>query len=61
MSPHFRHVRLDYAVQKGVHCFAEKPIAVDGPGPRKFLQVCEDAKVKNLRWAWSARRAIRPL
>jgi predicted dehydrogenase len=46
--PHFRPLHLAYAVEKGVHAFVEKPMAVDGPGLRKFLQACKDAKAKNL-------------
>jgi predicted dehydrogenase len=46
--PHFRPLHLAYAVEKGVHAFVEKPMAVDGPGLRKFLQACTDAKAKNL-------------
>src|SRR5262245_34894292 len=46
--PHFRPIHLAYAVEKGVHAFVEKPMAVDGPGLRKFLQACKDAQAKNL-------------
>ncbi len=46
--PHFRPIHLAYAVQKGVHAFVEKPMAVDGPGLRAFLQACKEAKAKNL-------------
>ena len=46
--PHFRPMHLAYAVEKGVHAFVEKPMAVDGPGLRKFIQACKDAKAKNL-------------
>jgi predicted dehydrogenase len=46
--PHFRPVHLACAVEKGIHAFVEKPMAVDGPGLRKFLQACKDAKAKNL-------------
>ena len=31
-----------------MNSFVEKPMAVDGPGLRKFIQACEDAKAKNL-------------
>ena len=47
-SPHFRPMHLAYAVEKGVNSFVEKPMAVDGPGLRKFIQACKDAKAKNL-------------
>ncbi len=46
--PHFRPIHLAYAVEKGVHAFVEKPMAVDGPGLRKFIQAVKDAKGKNL-------------
>jgi predicted dehydrogenase len=46
--PHFRPLHLTYAVEKGVNSFVEKPMAVDGPGLRKFIQACKDAKAKNL-------------
>ncbi len=46
--PHFRPIHLAYAVEKGVHAFIEKPMAVDGPGLRKFIQAVKDAKSKNL-------------
>jgi len=46
--PHFRPLHLAYAVEKGVHAFVEKPMAVDGPGLRKFIQACKDAQAKSL-------------
>ncbi|HYG76954.1 MAG TPA: Gfo/Idh/MocA family oxidoreductase [Planctomycetota bacterium] len=46
--PHFRPAHLKYAVEKGKHVFAEKPVAVDGPGVRSVLATCEEAKKKNL-------------
>ncbi|WP_250846926.1 Gfo/Idh/MocA family protein [Aquisphaera insulae] len=46
--PHFRPIQLTYAVSKGVNTFVEKPMAVDGPGLRTFIQACKDAKAKNL-------------
>src|SRR5262249_30542231 len=46
--PHFRPIHLAYAVEKGVHAFVEKPMAVDGPGLRTFIQACKDARAKNL-------------
>jgi predicted dehydrogenase len=46
--PHFRPMQLAYAVSKGVHAFVEKPMAVDGPGLRKFLLAVKAAKTKNL-------------
>jgi predicted dehydrogenase len=46
--PHFRPIHLAYAVEKGVHAFVEKPMAVDGPGLRKFMKAVEDSRAKNL-------------
>src|SRR4051812_34956568 len=46
--PHFRPAHLKYAVEKNKHVFAEKPVAVDGPGVRSVLATCEEAKKKNL-------------
>jgi predicted dehydrogenase len=46
--PHFRPIHFAYAVEKGVNAFIEKPMAVDGPGLRKFIQAVKDAKSKNL-------------
>ena len=46
--PHFRPAQLEYAVEKGKHIFAEKPVAVDGPGVRRCLAAAEAAKKKNL-------------
>jgi predicted dehydrogenase len=45
--PHFRPLHLAYAVEKGLHAFVEKPMAVDGPGLRKYMQACKDARAKN--------------
>lgn len=46
--PHFRPLHLQAAVEAGKHVFAEKPVAVDGPGVRWVLRTCEEAKKKNL-------------
>jgi predicted dehydrogenase len=46
--PHFRPLHLAYAVAKGIHAFVEKPMAVDGPGLRAFIQASKVAKAKNL-------------
>jgi predicted dehydrogenase len=46
--PGFRPMHLKAAVEAGKHIFAEKPVAVDGPGIRSVLQTCEEAKKKNL-------------
>lgn len=46
--PAFRPAHLEYAIAKGKHVFAEKPIAVDAPGVRRVQAACEAAKAKNL-------------
>jgi predicted dehydrogenase len=46
--PHFRPIHFRAAVEAGKHVFAEKPVAVDGPGVRHVLQTVELAKQKNL-------------
>jgi predicted dehydrogenase len=46
--PHFRPAHLKAAIDAGKHVFAEKPVAVDGPGVRSVLATCAEAKKKNL-------------
>ncbi|HBH53286.1 MAG TPA: oxidoreductase [Planctomycetaceae bacterium] len=46
--PHFRPAHLAYAVEKGKHIFAEKPVAVDAPGVRQVFAVSNQAKEKKL-------------
>ncbi len=46
--PGFRPRSFAYAVEKGRHVFAEKPIAVDAAGVRSFIAATEIAKQKNL-------------
>ena len=47
--PGFRPMQFEEAVRQGKHVFTEKPVAVDGPGVRKFLAAVEEAKKKNLK------------
>jgi predicted dehydrogenase len=47
-TPHFRPMHLQYAISKGKHVFAEKPVAVDPAGIRSVLASCAQAKEKNL-------------
>src|SRR5215472_13106224 len=47
--PGFRPWHLKAAVEAGKNIFAEKPVAVDGPGIRSILETCEAAKVKGLK------------
>lgn len=46
--PHFRPAHLAYAVERGKHCFVEKPVAVDVPGLHSIEQSCELARQKGL-------------
>jgi predicted dehydrogenase len=46
--PAFRPQHLEYAIEKGVHCFFEKPVAVDAIGVRKVIELAKKAKEKNL-------------
>lgn len=46
--PAFRPEHLAYAVEKGVHCFFEKPVAVDAPGVRKVIDLAKKAKEKKI-------------
>jgi len=47
--PGFRPIHFEEAVRQGKHIFTEKPVAVDGPGVRKFLAAAAEAKKKNLK------------
>jgi len=46
--PHFRPHHLRLAIEKGLHAFAEKPVAVDGAGVRSILETVEMARQKKL-------------
>ncbi|WP_435018709.1 Gfo/Idh/MocA family protein [Tundrisphaera sp. TA3] len=46
--PGFRPIHFAYAVAKGKHAFIEKPMAVDGPGLRMFLDAAKESKAKGL-------------
>jgi predicted dehydrogenase len=47
----FRPSQFEYAVAKGVHVFAEKSFAVDGPATRRWLKAAEASEQKNLKMA----------
>ncbi|MCS7167596.1 MAG: Gfo/Idh/MocA family oxidoreductase [Gemmatales bacterium] len=46
--PHFRPIHARAAVEAGRHLFVEKPVAVDAPGVRSFLDTTEMARQKRL-------------
>lgn len=46
--PVFRPVHFQYATEKGVHSFLEKPIAVDPKGYRMIMATAKQAKAKGL-------------
>ncbi len=54
--PGFRPLHLEAAVRAGKHVFTEKPVAVDGAGIRKCLDVYEDANKKKLGIAAGTQR-----
>ncbi len=45
----FRWVHFQYAIEKGINVFMEKPITVDGPSTRKMLALGELSVKKNLK------------
>ncbi len=47
--PAFRWVHFDYAIQKGLHVFMEKPVTVDGPTSKRMFALGEAATRKNLK------------
>jgi predicted dehydrogenase len=66
-SPGFRPLHIKAAVDAGKHIFAEKPMAVDGPGVRSVMASIKKAKEKNLamvdgfvwRWTYANRDAYK--
>ncbi len=63
--PNFRPAHIRYALDKGKHVFAEKPVAVDAAGIREVLACGEDAKKKNLAlmigFCWRYHPAMREI
>jgi predicted dehydrogenase len=45
----FRWVHFQYAIQKGLNVFMEKPVIADGPSARKMYQLAEESEKKNLK------------
>ncbi|WP_428305514.1 Gfo/Idh/MocA family protein [Lacipirellula sp.] len=47
----FRWVHYQYAIDKGVHVFMEKPLVSDGPTGKRMLELAKKADEKNLKTA----------
>jgi predicted dehydrogenase len=47
--PAFRWPMFQYAIEKGLNVFMEKPVTVDGPTTRRMLKLGEEASAKNLK------------
>lgn len=47
--PAFRWVHFQYAIQKGLHVFMEKPVTVDGPTSKRMLGLAEESVKKGLK------------
>ena len=47
--PGFRSIHFKEATEKGKHVFTEKPVAVDGPGVRRFIEAAAMSRQKNLK------------
>lgn len=45
----FRWVHFDYAVNKGLHVFMEKPLTADGPSSRRMLEIAAKSEQKKLK------------
>ena len=45
----FRPMMFEYAVDQGVHVFAEKSFATDGPNVRRWMKAAELSEKKNLK------------
>jgi predicted dehydrogenase len=58
--PGFRPFHFEEAVKQGKNVFAEKPVATDAPGVRRFLAAAEEAKKKNLKVGIGLQRHHQP-
>jgi predicted dehydrogenase len=47
--PAFRWVHFQYAIQKGLNVFMEKPVTTDGPTNKRMLKLGEEAAAKGLK------------
>ncbi|MEI6915785.1 MAG: Gfo/Idh/MocA family oxidoreductase [Armatimonadota bacterium] len=58
--PGFRPLHMRAAIEAGKHVFAEKPVAVDGPGVRSVMESAKLAKKKNLGVVVGTQRRHQP-
>jgi predicted dehydrogenase len=47
--PAFRWVHFDYAIQRRLNVFMEKPVTVDGPTTRRMFQLADTSERQNLK------------
>ncbi|MGE0002420.1 MAG: Gfo/Idh/MocA family protein [Fimbriimonadaceae bacterium] len=47
--PAFRWIHFDYAIQKKLHVFMEKPVTVDGPTSRRMIELSAKAEAAGLK------------
>jgi len=47
----FRWVHFEYAIEKGLNVFMEKPVIADGPSAKRMLELSKKADEKNLKCA----------
>jgi len=47
--PAFRWVQFQYAIERGLNVFMEKPVTVDGPTSKRMLELGERSVAKNLK------------
>lgn len=47
--PAFRWAHFQYAIEKGINTFMEKPVTVDGPTSKRMLALGEESVKKNLK------------
>lgn len=45
----FRWVNFQYAIEKKLNVFMEKPVTADGPTSRRMIKLAEEASAKNLK------------
>lgn len=45
----FRWVHFQYAIEKGINVFMEKPLTADGPSSKKMFELAKKADEKNLK------------